>query len=139
MAKPVQTISYFARRLIQLEQKFARREPTHLRATAELFRAASDKLDDLLDALEDGEAVESACISLLTLLPGLEIEVYAEVGPPECDKIVQAMRDAVNPERVAKQFSESEDRPALMEELDKAAILVRALADGLNLGEQVPH
>src|SRR6266849_6068894 len=97
MSDPVQTLSYFARRLIQFEQKFARRDPEKLRGTAALFRKAGEGLDQLPKAFEQGASLDPACALLQAILPGLEAEIYAEIGSPEAENLASALREAVQP------------------------------------------
>jgi hypothetical protein len=132
MAGPVQTISYFSRRLIQFEQKFAQRPAESLRATAAVFRTFSEHLAGALECLEAGADPESFCAELRALMPGLQTETLAEIGSPEADKILYALGDALEPGRLREQMETSENTAVLFEELYKASILVRALADGLH-------
>src|SRR3989338_1043942 len=129
MAGPIQTLSYFARRVIQFEQKFAARPPARVQETAELFRSVGEGFDGLLDAFNDDAIIEPATESLKALLPQIETEVHAEVGHEEGERLSHALREALEPGRLRQQMGEADKRQTLIEELDKAAILVRALAD----------
>ena len=135
MAGPIQTLSYFARRLIQFEQKFASRTPEKVLEAAELFRSMSEGLDGLLDAFDDQAALEPATATLKAMLPQLESEVHAEMGSPESEKLSHALREALEPGNLQRQM-DAPNRDTLVAELDKAAILVRALADGLRVRHQ---
>jgi len=135
MAGPIQTLSYFARRLIQFEEKFASRPPERVLEAAELFRSMSEGLDGLLDAFDDHTALEPATATLKAMLPKLENEAHAEIGSPESDKLTLALREALEPGKLQLQL-EAPNRDALVQELDTASILIRALADGLRVKNQ---
>ncbi len=138
MAAPVQTISYFARRLIQFEQKFARRDPAQLPEIAGIFRDTGKGLDDLVAAINSGSDLEPACTLLQALSPRLQKEVQREIGPPESDRLLAAWGESLHAEALQGQFDQSPDGRVLLEELEKAAILIRALANGLHVGAQAP-
>jgi hypothetical protein len=135
MAGPIQTLSYFARRLIQFEQKFASRPPEKVQEAADLFHSMSEGLDGLLDAFDDHAALEPATATLKAMLPQLENEVHSEIGAPESDKLSHALREALEPGNLQRQL-DAPNRDTLVQELDKATILVRALADGLRVKKQ---
>ncbi len=134
MAGPIQTISYFARRLIQLEQKFVKQPHDRLPHTAILFRSFSLALANTKEALIQGRDLVPACQEFLSLFPQLELQTTAEMGSPEAEKLLHALKEAMDPERLRNQIETSENRNSLGEELEKAIILVRALADGLYIG-----
>jgi rRNA pseudouridine-1189 N-methylase Emg1 (Nep1/Mra1 family) len=57
--------------------------------------------------------------------------VEEELGPVEAEKLANMLGESSDKERIYLEYRSALDKKSLGEELEKAAILIRALADGL--------
>lgn len=133
MPGPAETLSFVARRLIQHEQRFDRSAADRKREAAELFSRIAAGLFLLLDNLRRDQLPHEACRELALCSSRLKECVAEEVGEAEADRLARSMGEASDKERLYVQFRSAEDKKFLSEELEKAGILLQALANGLGV------
>lgn len=131
MADPVETISFVARRLIQFEQRFAKAPPPRRRAASELFAQVARSIAALAPELSRDHLPHDACRELALSASRLEENVADELGTQEAARLAEALGKACDKEALFLAFRTSDRKKHLEEELEKAAILIRALADGI--------
>ena len=131
MAGPAETLSFVARRLIQFEQRFAQADAARKRAAAALFTQIAASLQVLSADLGRDQLPHEACRELVFYSTKLKECTGEELGAVEADRLANAMADASDKEKLYLQYRSAEDRKYLTEELEKAAILIQALANGL--------
>ena len=143
MAEPIETISYVARRLIQFEKKFAEAELTRRQTNASILRKISRHLITLEQLLYRNDLAIDTCRELAVCATQLAISTQEEVGEAEAQKLSEALEAACHAEKLIRQYRESEQAEFLSSEVLKAAILTRALADGIfiedNGTEEMPQ
>jgi hypothetical protein len=145
MAGPVETISFVARRLIQFEQKFAKTGLSRRRAASQLFSQLSQSVQSLTDDLIRDRLPHDACRELILYSTRIAEGSDEELGPSEAERLAAALGSACDKEKLYLEFRSSDRREYLIEELEKAAILIQALANGIymapreeNSGETQP-
>jgi hypothetical protein len=131
MADPVETISYVARRLIQHEQKFAKASQPRRRIASQLFSRIARSVAMLGPELLRDHLPHDACRELALHSSRLEEAVTEELGPQEGARLAEALAKACDKESLYLTFRTSDRKRHLAEELEKASILVQALADGV--------
>lgn len=131
MAGPAETLSFVARRLIQFEQRFAQATPERKRSASTLFSRIARSLQALSSDLDRDQLPHEACRELVLSATRLKDYVEEELGAAETHRLTQALAEASDKERIYLEFRSSDRKQELMEELEKAAILIRALANGL--------
>ena len=131
MAGPAETLSFVARRLIQFEQRFAQADATRKRAAASLFSRISQSIQVLLTDLNRDQLPHEACRDLIFFSTKLRENAEEELGATESERLSQALREASDKEKIFLEFRASDQKRYLSEELEKAAILIQALANGI--------
>lgn len=131
MAGPAETLSFVARRLIQYEQRFAQAETGRKRAASALFTQVAASLQILAGDLSRDQLPHEACRELVFYSTKLKECAGDELGEGEADRLANAMGEASDKEKIYLQYRSAEDKRYLTEELEKAAILIQALANGI--------
>jgi hypothetical protein len=131
MAGPAETLSFVARRLIQFEQRFAQAATERKRAASALFTQIAASLQTLAADLSRDQLPHEAGRELIFYSTKLKECAGEELGAVEADRLANALGEASDKEKIYLQYRSSEDKKYLTEELEKAAILIQALANGL--------
>lgn len=131
MAGPIESLSFVARRLIQYERRFAQAEPGRKAEAAALFSRISASLQALASDLGRDQLPNEPSRELVLYSTRLNECVGEELGAVEADRLAHVLAEASDKERLYLQYRSSEDKRTLAEELEKAAILIQALANGL--------
>ncbi|HKP96197.1 MAG TPA: hypothetical protein VJ385_10605 [Fibrobacteria bacterium] len=131
MAGPAETLSFVARRLIQFEQRFAQADLARKRAASSLFSRISRSLQTLVADLGRDLLPHEACRELAFYSTKLKECAGEELGAGESDRLSQALAEASDKEKIYLEYRSSEHRKYLTEELEKASILIQALANGI--------
>lgn len=131
MAGPTETLSFVARRLIQFEQRFAQAEPDRKRAASALFTQVAASLQVLAGDLSRDQLPHEACRELVYYSTKLKECAGEELGEGETDRLANALGEASDKEKIYLQYRAADDKKYLTEELEKAAILIKALANGI--------
>lgn len=131
MANPVETISFVARRLIQFELKFAKAELARRRGVSQLFSQIARSIGALGPELSRDHMPHDPCRELALYASRLEEAVSDELGSQEALRLAEALTKACDKESLYLDFRTSDRKKYLEEELDKAAILIQALANGI--------
>lgn len=131
MAGAVDNLSFVARRLIQYERRFAETDLPRRTGAAGLFLRIAASLQSLADHLERDQVPHEPCRDLILYSTRLKDCVETELGQAESEKLAHMLGEGSDKERLYLQYRSAEDKKALGEELEKAAILIRALANGL--------
>ncbi len=131
MAGPAETLSFIARRLIQFELRFAQAEPARKRAASALFSQVAASLQVLAADLGRDQLPHEACRELVFYSTKFKECAEEELGPVETDRLANALAEASDKEKIYLQYRSAEDKKYLTEELEKAAILIQALANGI--------
>lgn len=134
MAGSVETISYVARRLIQHELKFSKAELPRRRGASQLFSRIARCVGALGPELSREHLPHDACRELALHASRLEEAVASELGAQEAVRLAEALAKACDKETLFLEFRTSDRRRHLEEELEKAAILIQALANGIYMG-----
>lgn len=135
MANPVETISLVARRLIQFELKFAKASLPRRRDASQLFTQIARSVGALAPELTRDNPPHDACRELALYASRLEEAVSEELGPQEAVRLAEALTKACDKEALYLDFRASDRKKVLEEELEKAAILIQALANGIYMGQ----
>jgi hypothetical protein len=138
MAGPAETVSFVARRLIQFEQRFAQADPVRKRSAASLFSQISQSIQILVSDLNRDQLPHEACRDLIFYSTKLKEGTEDELGAAESERLSQALREACDKERIFLEFRSSDQKKHLGEELEKAAILIQALANGIYMAPTHP-
>jgi hypothetical protein len=131
MAGSVDNLSFVARRLIQYERRFAQADPRRKAEAASLFLRIGSSLQSLAGHLERDQLPHEPCRELVLYSTRLKECVDEELGVSEAEKLATMLGEASDKERLYLQYRSAPDKKAFGEELEKAAILIRALANGL--------
>lgn len=131
MAGPAETLSFVARRLIQFEQRFGQADPLRKRYAASLFSQISQSIQALVYDLNRDQLPHEACRDLIFYSTKLREGTEEELGATESERLAQALREASDKEKVFLEYRTSDRKKYLEEELEKAAILIQALANGI--------
>ena len=131
MAGPAETLSFVARRLIQFEQRFAQAGPERKRNASSLFTQISQSIQLLVADLGRDQLPHEACRELIFYSTKLKECAEEELGTTEAERLALALREASDKEKIFLEFRTSDRKDYLSEELEKAAILIRALANGI--------
>lgn len=131
MAPPVETISLVARRLIQFELKFAKAELPRRRGASQLFTQIARSVGSLGPELSRDNLPHDACRELALYASRLEEAVSDELGNAEAIRLAEALTKACDKEALYLDFRGSDRKKTLEEELEKASILIQALANGI--------
>jgi hypothetical protein len=135
MAGPVETLSFVARRLIQFEQRFERSDPIRKREAAALFTRIAASLYALTADLARDQVPHEPCRDLALYSTRIRECIEEEIGPVEAERLAKVMGEASDKEQLYLQYRSADNKKALSEELEKASILIRALANGLGAGQ----
>ena len=133
MAGPVENLSFVARRLIQYERRFAQGDPARKAEAAALFSRIAASLQALASDLGRDQLPNEASRELVLYSTRLKECVGEELGATEAERLSTLLAEASDKERLYLQYRSSGDKKYLAEELEKAAILIQALANGLCL------
>jgi hypothetical protein len=131
MAGPVETLSFVARRLIQFEQRFGQADSLRKRYAASLFTQISLSIQTLVYDLNRDQLPHEACRDLIFYSTKLREGTEEELGSTESERLSQALREASDKEKIFLEYRTSDRKKYLEEELEKAAILIQALANGI--------
>jgi hypothetical protein len=131
MAGPAETLSFVARRLIQFEQRFAQAGVERKRNAASLFSQISQSIQLLVSDLGRDQLPHEACRELIFYSTKLKDYAGEELGAAETERLALALSEASDKEKIFLEFRTSDRQGYLSEELEKAAILIRALANGI--------
>jgi hypothetical protein len=131
MAGPAETLSFVARRLIQYEQRFAQAAVERKRIASSLFSQISQSIQVLVADLSRDQLPHEACRELIYYSTKLKECAEEELGATETDRLAQAMGEASDKEKIFLEYRSSDRKGYLTEELEKASILIRALANGI--------
>lgn len=137
MAGPVENLSFVARRLIQYERRFAQSDPARKAEAAALFGRISASLQALASELGRDQLPNEPSRELVLYSTRLKESVGEELGAAETERLSTMMAEASDKERLYLQYRSSVDKKNLSEELEKAAILIQALANGICLAPPV--
>ena len=133
MAGPAETLSFVARRLIQFEQRFSQANAQHKRAAASLFTQISRSIQVLVADLGRDQLPHEACRELVFYSTKLADCAGEELGPAETERLSKALAEASDKERIFLEYRSSDRKKYLEEELEKASILIQALANGIHM------
>lgn len=131
MASLVETISFVARRLILFEQKFAKAGLSRRRGASQLFTQIARSVGALAPELSRDHLPHDPCRELALYASRLEEAVEEELGNPEAVRLAEALSKACDKEALFLEFRTSDRKKHLEEELEKASILIQALANGI--------
>lgn len=131
MAGPVETISFVARRLIQFERRFAQTDLNHRREISSLFSQISKTILVMLEELDRDHLPHKACRDLILYSTRILNSTKEELGADEADRLSTAFGEACDKEKVFLEYRLSDRKEYLTEELEKASILIQALANGI--------
>jgi hypothetical protein len=131
MAGPAETLSFVARRLIQFEQRFAQAGAERKRNASSLFTQISQSIQLLVSDLGRDQLPHEACRELIFYSTKLKDCAEEELGPTETERLALALGEASDKEKIFLEYRTSDRKGYLSEELEKAAILIRALANGI--------
>jgi hypothetical protein len=131
MAGPAETLSFVARRLIQFEQRFAQAGAERKRNASSLFSQISQSIQLLVSDLGRDQLPHEACRELIFYSTKLKECAEEELGTAETERLALALGEASDKEKIFLEFRTSDRQDYLSEELEKAAILIRALANGI--------
>lgn len=131
MAGPAETLSFVARRLIQFEQRFAQAAPARKQAASALFTQVAASLAVLAADLGRDQLPHEACRELVFYSTKIKECAGEELGEGEAERLANAMGEASDKEKIYLQYRSAQDKRYLTEELEKASILIQALANGL--------
>lgn len=131
MAGPCETLSFVTRRLIQFESRFAKADLARRRAASRLFAHIGATLQGLAADLSRDTLPHEPCRELVFFATKLAGAVSEEIGMQEAEKLSATLSQASDEEKLFLEFRASERREELKEELEKAAILIQALANGI--------
>jgi hypothetical protein len=131
MAGPTETISFVARRLIQFEKRFALSDLPQRRTASILFSQISRSIQSMLFDLGREHLPHDACRDLILFSTKLKETTLEELGATEADKLATALGEACDKERIFLEYRNSDHKAQLTEELEKSAILIQALANGI--------
>ena len=135
MAGPTETISFVARRLIQFEKRFGEAEIDQRRCLSNLFMQMSHSIRSMVLELERGNLPNDPCRDLILFSTQLQATAQEELGPSEADRLALALGEASDKEKIYLEFQNSTRKDSLVEELEKATILIQALADGIYVAQ----
>lgn len=133
MAGPVENLSFVARRLIQYERRFAQADPARKAEAAVLFGRISASLQALAAELGRDQLPNEPSRELVLYSTRLKECIGEELGTAETERLSNMLAEASDKERLYLQYRSSGDKKSLAEELEKAAILIQALANGICL------
>jgi hypothetical protein len=139
MAGPIETLSYVARRLIQFEQRFAQADPARKREAASLFTQIAGSVQLLAHDLGRDHLPHEACRELALSSTRLRVCAGDPLGQGEAERLSKSLGEACDKEKLYLQYRSAPDQKALAEELEKAAILIQALANGLFVAPPAPE
>ncbi|MDB5050778.1 MAG: hypothetical protein JWO30_3849 [Fibrobacteres bacterium] len=131
MAGPAETLSFIARRLIQFEQRFSQADATRKRAASALFSQMSHSIQVLVADLNRDQLPHEACRDLILYSTRIKDCAEEELGATETDRLSQALSEASDKEKIYLEYRSSDRKKYLEEELEKASILIQALANGI--------
>lgn len=131
MAGPAETLSFVARRLIQFEQRFASAGLERKRAASRLFAEISRSLQMLVADLGREQLPHEACRDLVFYSTKMEECAGEELGESEIRRLANALAEGSDKEKLYLEFRAFDHRKTLIEELEKASILLQALANGI--------
>ncbi|MDB5105555.1 MAG: hypothetical protein JWP91_3244 [Fibrobacteres bacterium] len=131
MAGPAETLSFVARRLIQFEQRFSQAAVERKRNASTLFSQISQSIQVLIADLSRDQLPHEACRELIFFSTKLKECAEEELGPTETDRLALALGEASDKEKIYLEYRASDRKSYLTEELEKASILIRALANGI--------
>ncbi|MBW8888769.1 MAG: hypothetical protein JF616_13520 [Fibrobacteres bacterium] len=131
MAGPIENLSFVARRLIQYERRFALANPRRKVEAATLFSRIAASLQALASDLGRDQLPNDPSRELVLYSTRLAECVGEELGEPESERLANVLAEASDKERLYLQYRSSENKKDLAEELEKASILIQALANGL--------
>ena len=131
MAGPIESLSFVARRLIQFERRFAQADHGRKTEAAALFTRIAISLQALAGDLGRDQLPHEACRELVLYSTRLKECVGEELGAAEAEKLAHVLGESSDKEKLYLQYRSAEDKRTLSEELEKAAILIQALANGL--------
>jgi hypothetical protein len=131
MAGPAETISFVARRLIQFEQRFAQANLEQRRGISKLFSQISRSIQAMVIELDRDHLPHDACRDLILFASKLLESTQEELGSVEADRLATALGEACDKEKIFLEFRASDRKKYLVEEMEKAAILIQALANGI--------
>lgn len=138
MAGPAETLSFVARRLIQFEQRFAQAAPDRKRNASTLFLQISQSINLLVSDLGRDQLPHEACRELIFYSTRLKDCAEEELGATETERLSLALREASDKEKIFLEYRPSNRKDFLIEELEKASILIRALAYGIFVPSHEP-
>lgn len=138
MAGPAETLSFVARRLIQFEQRFAQATPERKRNASTLFLQISQSIQLLVSDLSRDHLPHEACRELIFYSTRLRECIEDELGATETERLSLALREASDKEKIFLEYRPSDRKDFLIEELEKASILIRALAYGIFMPAHEP-
>ena len=131
MAGSAETLSFVARRLIQFEQRFARADGERKRTAAALFTQISRSIQAVISDLGRDQLPHEACRELIFFATKLAECAQEELGATETDRLTLALTEASDKQKLYLEYRSSDQKKHLEEELEKASILIQALANGI--------
>lgn len=131
MLGPAESISFVARRLIQFETRFAQAEPLRKSGASKLFKQIAESIQALSLELGKEKLPHDPCRDLIFFASLLHQSTNNELGDVEALRLATILGEAADKEKVFLEFRSSATKNHLLEELEKAHILIQALANGI--------
>lgn len=131
MAGPIESLSFVARRLIQFERRFAQANPRRKVEAANLFSRIASSLQALASDLGRDQLPNEPSRELVLYSTRLPECVDEELGAVEAERLANVLAEASDKEGLYLEYRSAPDKKELAEELEKASILIQALANGL--------
>ena len=101
------------------------------RSASALFSQISQSIQVLVTDLGRDQLPHEACRELIFYSTKLKDCAEEELGPTETERLALALGEASDKEKIFLEYRSSDRKGYLTEELEKASILIRALANGI--------
>jgi len=131
MATACENISFVARRLIQFEFRFAQAEQKRRAEASKLFSQIGGAIKTLALELDRDKLPHDPCRDLIFFASQLLPATLEELGETEAQRLANILGDSSNKEKLYLEFRAAENKNHMIEELEKAHILIHALANGI--------
>lgn len=131
MLSSAESISFVARRLIQFETRFAQGEPLRRSGASKLFRQMAGSIQALTLELGKEKLPHDPCRDLIFFASQLHLSTRDELGDAEALRLATILSESSDKEKIFLEFRSAVNKTHLFEELEKAHILIQALANGI--------
>jgi hypothetical protein len=132
----IELLSLAARRLIQFETRFYQTESIRRQSIAGYFGMLSNAIAALGGDLQRQKAPHESTRELAKLASQLGTFVGEVLGDTETERLRQFLDQGSDTDRIYREFTQSPSQSFLIDEMNKATILLRALSQGLYLPSQ---